>query len=88
MADEKKRKVKITVLQSRCRCGYCKAGDEFIVEDLCPPMCHELWNQIYPMVYALLNGADLDYGDIRAKCFDAKCPDEERVIVHGEIIPS
>ena len=77
-------KVKITVTESRCRCGCCKAGDEFVVEDLCPPICHELWNGIYPMVYALLNGADLDYGETRAKCFDAKCPDEGRVVVHGE----
>lgn len=80
------RKVKITVLNSKCRGGYCKAGDEFIVEDLCPPMCHELWSSIYPMVYALLNGASLDHGNERAGCFDAKCPDEGRVTVHAEVI--
>lgn len=80
------RKVKITVLSSKCRGGYCKAGDEYIVEDLCPPMCHELWNGIYPMVYALLNGASLDYGNERAECFDAICPDEGRVTVHAEVI--
>ena len=79
-------RVKITVLDSKCRGGYCRAGDEFIVEDLCPPLCHELWNGIYPMVYALLNGADLDHGDGRAKCFEAKCPDEGRVTVHGEVL--
>lgn len=79
-------KVKITIIESKCRGGYCKAGDEFIVEDLCPPMCHELWNSIYPMVYALQNGASLDYGIKRAQCFDAKCPDEGRVILHGEVI--
>ena len=82
------RKVRITVTESRCRGGYCKAGDEFIVEDLCPPMCHELWNSIYPMVYALLNGATLDYGTARAVCFDARCPDGGRVVVHGEVIDS
>jgi hypothetical protein len=38
------------------------------------------------MVYALLNGATLDYGDTRAKMFDVKCPDEGRVKLHGEII--
>ena len=80
------RKVKITVTGSACRCGYCKAGDEFIVEDLCPPMCHELWNNIYPMVYALLNGASLDHGDERVRYFDANYPDEGRVTVHGEVI--
>ena len=79
-------KVKITVISSRCRCGYCRAGDEYIVEDLCPPMCHELWNTIYPMVYALRNGASLDYGNGRAGCFDAKCPDAGRVVVHAEAI--
>ena len=36
--------------------------------------------------YALQNGADLDYGNVRAKMFDAKCPDECRVCIRGEII--
>lgn len=63
-----------------------KKGQEYIVEDLCPPLCHELWNCIYPLVYALLNGAELDYGNVRAKMFDAKCPDESRVCIHGEIM--
>ena len=79
-------KVKITVTEGGCRCGYCKTGDEFIVEDLCPPLCHELWNTIYPSVYVLLNGGLLDYGPGRAAAFDAKCPDGGRVAVHGERI--
>ena len=80
------RRVKLTVTESRCRGGYCKAGDEFVVEDLCPPVCHELWHCIYPQVYALLNGADLDYGPARAKMFDAQCPDGGRVRIHGEVL--
>ena len=80
------KKVKITVLESRCRGGYCKRGDEFIVGDLCPPLCHELWNAMYPYVFALQNGADLDCGDTRAKAFDAQCPDGGRVRVHGEVV--
>ncbi len=80
------KKLKLTVTESRCRCAYHKKGDEFIVGDLCPPICHELWNTIYPSCYALLNGAELDYGDKKAKAFDAKCPDEGRVCIHGEII--
>ena len=79
-------KVKLTITESNCRCGYFKTGDEYIVEDLCPPLCHELWNHIYPLVYALQNGAELDYGNIRAKKFDAKCPDESRVCIHGEVM--
>ena len=79
-------RVKLTIKESRCRGGYCKKGDEFIVEDLCPPLCHELWNSIYPSVYALLNGAELDYGNTRAAMFDAKCPDGGWVVVHGEVI--
>ena len=79
-------KVKITVTESKCRSGYCKKGDVFYVEDLCPPMCHELWNVIYPYIYALQNGAELDYGDIRSKQFSAQCPDGGRVCVHGEIV--
>lgn len=56
------------------------------MEDLCPPICHELWNNIYPLVYALQNGAELDYGNVRAKMFDAACPDEGRVRLHGEVM--
>ena len=79
-------RVRLTITQSRCRGGYCRAGDEFIVEDLCPPRCHERWNTIYPMVYALRNGAELDCGQTRAKTFDAACPDGGRVCIHGEVV--
>lgn len=79
-------KVKLTVVKSNCRGGYCKEEDEYIIEDLCPPICHELWNAAYPYVYTLLNGGTLDYGNKRAAMFDIKCPDEGRVIIHGEII--
>ncbi|MBR4291795.1 MAG: TIGR04076 family protein [Oscillospiraceae bacterium] len=79
-------KVRLTVTKSTCRGGYLKAGDTFIVEDLCPPICHEFWNCIYPFVYALQNGADLDYGQTRAKSFDARCPDGGRVCIHGEAV--
>ena len=77
-------KVRLTVTESRCRDGLCKAGDTFLVEGLCPPLCHELWSGIYPQVFALLNGAELDYGEKRAPCFDAACPDGGRVKIHGE----
>ncbi len=79
-------KVKLTITDSCCRSGYLKKGQEYIVEDLCPPLCHELWNNIYPFVYALQNGAELDYGNVRAKMFDAKCPDKGRVSIHGEVV--
>lgn len=79
-------KVKLTITGSRCRGGYFQQGEEFIVGDLCPPLCHELWHQIYPLVYALQNGAELDYGSTRAKMFDAECPDECRVRIHGEVM--
>lgn len=80
------KKVKLTVTESRCRSGYFKAGDTFVVEDLCPPICHEFWNGMYPFVYTLQNGGDLDYGETRAKMFDARCPDGGRVCIHGEVI--
>ena len=80
-------KVVLTVTESRCRYGYIKTGETFTVEDLCPPICHELWNSIYPSVYALKNGAELDFKNTRTKCFDAVCPDECRVHIHGETIP-
>lgn len=80
------KKVKITVTESKCRSGHCKIGEEYIVEELCPPMCHELWNILYPYVFALQNGAELDYGAVHARQFDAKCPDGGRVCVHGEVV--
>lgn len=76
--------VKLTIIESKCRCGYFKSGDQFFVEDLCPPICHELWNCIYPFVYALQNGAVLDYGNGKAPMFDMKCPDGGKVHIHGE----
>ncbi len=80
-------KIKLEILESRCRSGYCKKGDVFILEnDICPPICAELWNCIYPYVFALQNGAVLDDGDAKSKSFTAKCPDEERVIIRGEVI--
>ncbi len=79
-------KVRLTITDSRCRSGYFQKGQEFVVEDLCPPLCHELWNTIYPLVYTLQNGGDLDYGTGRAKMFDAKCSDEGRVHIHGEVV--
>lgn len=79
-------KVKLKVIEGNCRCNYHNVGDEFIVEDLCPPVCHELWNCMYPFIYALQNGAMLDYGDEKAPMFDIKCPDGGRVVIHGERI--
>ena len=79
-------KVKLTIMESKCRAGYFKEGQTFLVKDLCPPLCHELWNNIYPYVFALQNGASLDYGQNRSKVFDAKCPDEGRVCIHGEVV--
>ena len=58
------------------------------MEDLCPPLCHELWNVIYPYVFALQNGGNLDCGNIKNKSFDAVCPDGARVSIHGEVIES
>ena len=81
-----KYKVKITVTKADCRCGYFKVGQEFTGDDLCPPLCHELWNCAYPYVFALQNGASLDCGDTRAPEFDVACPDGGRVVIHGEII--
>ena len=79
-------KVRLTITESDCRSGYFKTGEEFIVEDLCPPLCHELWNVIYPYVFALQNGAALDYGCKKGFQFDAKCPDGGRVCIHGEVV--
>ena len=78
-------KVKLTVTESSCRSGYHKKGDVFIVEDICPPLCRELWHRAYPYIFALQNGAQLDYGENKVECFDIACPDGGRVKIHGEI---
>lgn len=80
------KKVKLTILESKCRGNYHKTGDIFIVEDICPPICHELWQSIYPSVYTLLNNGELDYGNIRTKKFEMRCPDNGRVLMRGEVI--
>ncbi|QAA32530.1 TIGR04076 family protein [Clostridium manihotivorum] len=79
-------KVKLTIKESHCRSGYHKKGDIFLVEDLCPPICHELWNSIYPNVYTLLNGGTLDYGNVKAKKFEVRCPDNGKVVISGEVV--
>ena len=79
-------KVKLTIVESRCRDGLYGAGDEFIVDNTCPPICHELWHDIYPSVYVLLNGGELDFGDSRVKKFSHRCGDEGRVLIKGEVI--
>lgn len=86
ITDKNMPTIKLTITESKCRCGYFKKGDTFIVDDLCPALCHELWNNIYPSVYALRNGALLDFGDERKAEFNAVCPDEGRVCIHGEVI--
>ncbi len=79
-------KVLLTILKSDCRCGYFRAGETFTVEDLCPPLCHELWNRAYPYVFALRNGAELDCGQSRARSFEVDCPDGGRVRLRGEAL--
>ena len=78
-------KVKLTILESNCRGNYHKAGDILIVEDLCPPICHELWQCIYPSIYTLMNNGDLDFGEKKAKKFRFRCPDNGRVLIEGEV---
>ena len=79
------KKVIITVTESKCRSGYLKAGDTFTVEDICPPVCTELWHAAYPYVFALQNGAVLDDGSGKSKEFTVKCPDNGRVVLHGKL---
>lgn len=79
-------KVLLTIVESSCRGGYHKKDETYIVEDICPPICHELWNNIYPSIYVLLNGGNLDYGTGKAKKFEMRCPDNGRVLIRGEVL--
>ncbi len=78
--------VRITIVASQCRGGCHRVGESYLIDDLCPPICHELWHVIYPSVYALHNGAELDYGDHRERRFVAQCPDSGRVTVVGDVV--
>ncbi len=78
-------RIKLTILESRCRSNYHKKGDSFIVDDLCPSICHELWQGGYPYIFTLKNNGDLDMGLERKKEFTYQCPDQGRVKIKGEI---
>ena len=78
--------VRLTVIESRCRSGYHAEGDTFLVEDLCPPICRELWSRAYPYVFALRNGAVLREGDGTSLSFTVRCPDGGRVTLRGEAV--
>jgi uncharacterized repeat protein (TIGR04076 family) len=75
--------VKLTILEARCRAGIHAEGQEFLVDGTCPPVCHELWQCIYPQVYALQNGGNLDSDESRGRWFSMACPDNGRVLVMG-----
>jgi len=80
-------KVKLTVLCSKCRSGIMSSGKTYIIDEICPPVCAELWHQIYPYYFALANGAFLDYdGTKKSRESDVICPDEGRVKVHLQAI--
>ena len=80
-------KVKLTITESRCRSGFHKKCQEFIIDEtICPSICMELWHYAYPYVWTLLNGGELDNGDTKSKSFNIIRPDEGRVHLHGEVI--
>ena len=82
------RKVKLTIIDSKCKSGFHKKGDEFIIDEtICPPICMELWHYSYPYIWALLNGGELDSSDGTKKKSDTViCPDEGRVTLRIEVI--
>ena len=83
------RKVKLTIVESRCRSGFHTQGQEFVITEdktICPPVCMELWHYAYPDIWALLNGAELDQGKEKSKCSVISCPDECRVKMQVEVI--
>lgn len=84
------RKVKITVTESRCRSGFHRKGQEFIIDEdetICPPICMEVWHYAYPYVWNLLNGGETDDGfNGKKKSNDVICPDEGRVHLHIEVM--
>ncbi len=83
------RRIKLTIVESRCRSGLHTAGQEYIITEdrtICPPVCMELWHHAYPDIWALLNGAELDRGEEKCRCSEISCPDECRVRIKVEVI--
>ena len=84
------RKVKLTISDSKCRSGFHKNGDVFIIDGdktICPPICIELWHYAYPYIWALLNNAELDRPNgSKGKEANIVCPDAGRVHLHIEVI--
>ena len=82
------RKIKLTITESRCRSGFHRKCDEFIIDEtICPPICMELWHYAYPYVWALLNGGTSDNAEGgKSKSDNVICPDEGRVKLHIEVI--
>ena len=84
------RKVILTITESKCRSGFHRKGDEFIIDEdrtICPPICMELWNYAYPYIWALLNGGESDSAvGTKKKSNDVICPDEGRVHLHIEVM--
>ena len=81
-----KHRMKLTVIRSECRGGLHSEGEEYVIGEVCPPICHELWNNIYPMLYAAGCGADIESGEGYSSAFTASCPDGGRVTVKCERI--
>ena len=79
-------RVKLTVLESKCRSGYHKKGDVYYVDDKCPDMCMELFHNAYPYIFTLKNNGELDCGNTKKKEFDVYCPDSCLVKLHGEVV--
>ncbi len=81
-----RKKVKITILESRCRLGTCKKGDEYVFWDVCPPVCAKLWGLMWPEVLKLHNGGEVETERGPAKWFEADCPDGSFVRARAETV--
>lgn len=75
-------KVKLTITKNNCTCGYYEDNQEFIIGDLCPPICSDVWYEMYPVILALQKD-----GIYKGKTeFDFDCKTEGKVGIHVGII--
>ena len=67
----------IRIIESRCRDGLNRAGEVFLFDGHCPPICPELMAPMNHLLYAIKEGMKRIDGD---DTVTVKCPDSARVV--------
>ncbi|MFQ5507523.1 MAG: TIGR04076 family protein [Planctomycetota bacterium] len=77
--------VKIHITESDCK--YHQVGDEFLMQKLSPPLCHEALVAFYPQIFSLLHGGTVEHDKHDGLCCMKRCPDRGRLEARIELVP-